>query len=640
MVVKAGGYESLTFDERDARNYINRARKLGLGEGDSDALRKYFLRIHAQNSSFYYMIDVDTDFRIRNLFWADAMSRAAYKEFGDVVSFDTTYLTNKYDMPFAPFVGVNHHGQSILLGCGLLSNEDTDTFVWLFKSWLNCMSDHPPKAIITYQCKAMQNAIEIVFPNTRHQWCLWYIMKKIPEKLKGYSQYESMKMDLQNAVYDTFTKDEFEMKWKEMIAKFNLYENQWLGVLYDEWHQWVEKEKKADFKSRHKVFDCLTVYGFEKRFQDAYTNAKFKEVQAEMKRLVYCKLFLVKDGGSICIYFVKEAMEVFGKMKHVDFVVYYNSTEFDVHCMCRLFEFKGIMCAHTLVVLIARCINEVSNKYILPRWRKDLNRGYTCIKTTYTGFGDDFNAKVYDKMNRKLICIVQFAGNSEGKIKLIDRGLDEIKAKVMKDDEGGGSNVAPSTSNVPPITSNVPSSPIDSINRKAISHTKLLSPLVARRKGRPVTKRKVTKVDQIVNRLKASKRKHNKSKGMKVLRGECEDQFQSQPERSACRELYPYMVGMENSMHVSGHMVNAIGGTSLTPTSVDIMRRQSFMNAPTQSYGIDTSLTPSDCIGGTPGFMRTQQSMTATHQIYGAIPSSSVELNVQMDRNDRGSSFR
>ena len=48
------------------------------------------------------------------------------------MAFDTTYLTNKYDMPFAPFVGVNHHGQSILLGCGLVSNEDTITFVWLF----------------------------------------------------------------------------------------------------------------------------------------------------------------------------------------------------------------------------------------------------------------------------------------------------------------------------------------------------------------------------------------------------------------------------------------------------------------------------------------------------------------------------
>ncbi|XP_028096390.1 protein FAR-RED IMPAIRED RESPONSE 1-like [Camellia sinensis] len=228
MVVEAGGYESLTFDERDARNYIDRARKLRLGEGDSDALQKYFLRMHAQNSSFYYMIDVDTDFRIRNLFWADAMSRAAYEEFGDVVSFDTTYLTNKYDMPFAPFVGVNHHGQSILLGCGLLSSEDTDTFVWLFKSWLNCMSDHPLKAIITDQCKAMQNAIEIVFPNTRHRWCLWHIMKKIPEKLKGYSQYESMKMDLQNArrlEIDDQTGIEVSRNYHSMVVEAEGYES-------------------------------------------------------------------------------------------------------------------------------------------------------------------------------------------------------------------------------------------------------------------------------------------------------------------------------------------------------------------------------------------------------------------------------
>lgn len=52
-----------------------------------------------------------------------------YKEFGDIITFDTTYLTNRYDMPFTTFVGVNHHGQSMLLGCGLIFNEDTETFI-------------------------------------------------------------------------------------------------------------------------------------------------------------------------------------------------------------------------------------------------------------------------------------------------------------------------------------------------------------------------------------------------------------------------------------------------------------------------------------------------------------------------------
>ena len=111
-------------------------------------------------------MDLDDEGRLKILFWADARSRAAYQEFGDAITFDTTYLTNKYDMPFAPFVGVKHHGHSILLGCGLISNEDTYTFNWFFKSWLTCMNDRAPKAIITGQNRAMKNAIEIVFPNT------------------------------------------------------------------------------------------------------------------------------------------------------------------------------------------------------------------------------------------------------------------------------------------------------------------------------------------------------------------------------------------------------------------------------------------------------------------------------------------
>jgi hypothetical protein len=100
-------------------------------------------------------MDVDDESGLRNVFWADARCRVVYESFNDIITFATTYLMNKYDMPFALFVGVNHHGQSVLLGCALLSNEDTLTFVWLFKAWLTCMSNCQPKAIITDQAKAI-----------------------------------------------------------------------------------------------------------------------------------------------------------------------------------------------------------------------------------------------------------------------------------------------------------------------------------------------------------------------------------------------------------------------------------------------------------------------------------------------------
>ena len=56
---------------------------------------------------------IDEEGRLRNVFWANARSIATYEAFGDVVSFNTPYLINKYDMPFAPFVGVNYHEQTL-----------------------------------------------------------------------------------------------------------------------------------------------------------------------------------------------------------------------------------------------------------------------------------------------------------------------------------------------------------------------------------------------------------------------------------------------------------------------------------------------------------------------------------------------
>jgi hypothetical protein len=110
LVVEGGGYENLSFIERDCRNFINKARRLRLGKGGAGVLCDYFTRMREMNDSFYAVMDLDDDFRLRNVFWANAQSRAAYEYFGDVVSFDMMYLTNIYKMPFVPFVGVNHHG--------------------------------------------------------------------------------------------------------------------------------------------------------------------------------------------------------------------------------------------------------------------------------------------------------------------------------------------------------------------------------------------------------------------------------------------------------------------------------------------------------------------------------------------------
>ncbi|KAK9281748.1 hypothetical protein L1049_004653 [Liquidambar formosana] len=89
------GYDWVSFGEKDARNFIAKARDTKLGGGDAEAVCQYFKRMQSRNPNFFLVIDIDSEGRMRNLFWADARSRAAYESFSDVVSFDTTSLSSQ-----------------------------------------------------------------------------------------------------------------------------------------------------------------------------------------------------------------------------------------------------------------------------------------------------------------------------------------------------------------------------------------------------------------------------------------------------------------------------------------------------------------------------------------------------------------
>ena len=104
----------------------------------------------AQNEYFYYEVQVDNENIVKNVFWSHASQRAEYRDFGDVVAFDTTYKTNMYNMPVAMFVGSNHHLQNVVFGQALLQDEQADTFEWLFKSFQKCMTgSRDPRCIPT-----------------------------------------------------------------------------------------------------------------------------------------------------------------------------------------------------------------------------------------------------------------------------------------------------------------------------------------------------------------------------------------------------------------------------------------------------------------------------------------------------------
>ena len=112
-------------------------------------LIKFFTEMKAANEQFFFDIQADASNSIKNIFWSNASCQGNYEDFGDCITFDTTYKTNIHMMPLGVFVGVNHHLQSCIFACALVRDESEESFVWLFNTFLRCMKGKQPMIILT-----------------------------------------------------------------------------------------------------------------------------------------------------------------------------------------------------------------------------------------------------------------------------------------------------------------------------------------------------------------------------------------------------------------------------------------------------------------------------------------------------------
>ncbi|XP_015931521.1 protein FAR1-RELATED SEQUENCE 4-like [Arachis duranensis] len=98
FVAVASNHRKLSFIEKDVRNYITREVGNVSEQDDAKEFGKYLLRMKEKNQNFLFELNIEGDHFIKHAFWADARSRAVCEYFGDVVSFDTMYNTNRYSV--------------------------------------------------------------------------------------------------------------------------------------------------------------------------------------------------------------------------------------------------------------------------------------------------------------------------------------------------------------------------------------------------------------------------------------------------------------------------------------------------------------------------------------------------------------
>lgn len=385
---------------------------------------------------FAYETD-DTGF-FRRCFWADDESRKSYLYFGDSIVFDTTYNTNKYNMLFAPFVGVNHHRQTIIFGCGLLSDEKIESFTWLFKKFLECMSIRGhPRVIITDQDAAIARSISEVFPSILHRFCLWHILNKFSEKL-NVTLYKEQYHTLLNIIKESKSAEEFENKWTNLMNSTELGHNEWLSNKYTIRHRWVpayvrhifvagmsssqrvesnhsffkryvhRKKSLIDFITRfnralvhqrheelvanhndcNEVSGMVTGFPMERMMSSIYTKRIFLLFQKELqKSLTYiCTMILNTEESKV--YMVKqfESATPFNRQRKL---TYHVSSDL-ISCSCQLFEFEGYPCCHMLCLMKVMQVMLLPDKYIVERWTKKAKTVATFEQTPNPAEGQSF----------------------------------------------------------------------------------------------------------------------------------------------------------------------------------------------------------------------------------------------------------
>ncbi|KAL9684373.1 hypothetical protein QQ045_021809 [Rhodiola kirilowii] len=216
VVVDAGGNGKVDALGEDVEKWVgdHNFTQLNLKEGDAKAVNGFLCRSQLNDPGFFYAMDLNEKGMMRNVFWADGRCRCAFNYFGDVVAVDTTCLTKKYAAPLVVIFGTNHHGQSIIFGCGLLGGESANSYIWFFKTWLTLMSEHPPRTIITNQCQILQAAVAEVFPKASHFLSLVPMMETCPIRFRGLFDSDAIRLDFNLAVYDSIKTEEFENAWE------------------------------------------------------------------------------------------------------------------------------------------------------------------------------------------------------------------------------------------------------------------------------------------------------------------------------------------------------------------------------------------------------------------------------------------
>jgi zinc finger SWIM domain-containing protein 3 len=402
-----------------------------------------------------------------------------YAYFGDVITFDTTYGTNKELRPLGVFTGFNHHRGVVIFGAALLYDKTTESFKWLFESFLNAHAGKKPQTIFTDQDAAMAKALPEVMPGTWHGLCTWHIMQNGIKHLGNLMKDGShLLRDFKSCMFDYEDETEFENAWKKMIQTYNGGSVSWLDGIYKLKKKWARCHMKnaftlgvrstqlseslnGDLKAYLK--SDLGIVEFFQHFEWVVEQKRHKELEAEYNArqklstlglknspllrqaaqmytpVIFKKFHDEYDYASAAIIKLRNESQSMHKYivglydEDKEYKVRCDRNNKIISCSCMKFEMFGILCCHALKVFDLLDIKIIPDTYILKKWTREAKSRHI-LNTKTKNVQEDVNLIVtqrYRRMCPRAVKSVTESVDNEEAYAFVERMMEEMEKHVQ-----------------------------------------------------------------------------------------------------------------------------------------------------------------------------------------------------------------
>jgi MULE transposase domain/FAR1 DNA-binding domain len=233
--------------KKNLYNAIQQFRGVRIHDETDAATMLLYLLKQRENDSDYIVIPrlEGPANELTGLFWMTSQQCIdLWPKFHDVIIYDTTSKTNRYEMALSLFVAVDNNYKTRIVAQALTKYENQADFNWIFQCILQASNNLPPKVLFTDSDPAIIAAVQIVYPQTRHLLCIYHLLENVKKKAKAKLRGDMAKSFITDfyIMRNSHSKEQFDLKYREMLTKYEPCQSYLENRLYSSRRYWARYE--------------------------------------------------------------------------------------------------------------------------------------------------------------------------------------------------------------------------------------------------------------------------------------------------------------------------------------------------------------------------------------------------------------